>query len=51
MTNFEKKLEEIMAKSLEYKKNKSITLAVEVTNELAELAERLIKLAELTEDF
>ena len=34
-----------------YKKNKSITLAVEVTNELAELAERLIKLAELVEDF
>lgn len=51
MTNFEKKLIDIMEKSLEYKKNKSITLAVEVTNELAELAERLVKLSELTQDF
>lgn len=51
MNSFEKKLKEIMQKSLEYKENKSITLAVEVTNELAELTERLIKLAELTEDF
>lgn len=47
MNKFEKRLTDILAKACEYEETKSITTAVEVTEELAEFAHAIIKITEL----
>ena len=50
MIKFEKRLSEILVKACEYETTKSITTAVEVTEDLVELAHDLIKVAEIFEE-
>lgn len=47
MNNFEKRLSKILSKACEYENTKSITTAVEVTEDLVELAHDIIKVTEL----
>ena len=47
MSNFEKRLTDILTKACEYETTKSITTAVEVTEDLVDLAHDLIKVVEI----
>lgn len=47
MNKFEKRLSEILVKACEYEETKSITTAVEVTEDLVELAHDIVKVAEM----
>lgn len=47
MNNFQKRLTNICIKACEYEETKSITTAVEVTEELAELAHDIVKVTEM----
>lgn len=50
MNKFEKRFTDILVKACEYGTTKSITTAVEVTEDLIEFAHDLIKVAEIFEE-